>query len=138
MWAWHGVERCANANILASRSQLSNDRRQRTSADGQYPVGPPKNRNPLNMRKTVAMPPKIRGRVSPNCYAPEFSRAVFLQISYTPENRGRSFAKRLCPRNVGAEFSDNDYAPEFSERFFTNNLSPKIGGSLKKIYVPEI
>jgi len=89
------------------------------------------------IQKTVAMPPKIGGRVSPNGYAPEFSGAVFLQISYTPENRGRSFAKWLCPRNVGAEFSDNNYAPEFSERFFTNNLSPKIGGSLKKSMYPK-
>jgi len=35
---------------------------------------------------TVAMPPKIGGGVSPNGYAPEFSGAVFLQISYAPKN----------------------------------------------------
>jgi len=34
------------------------------------------------------MPPKIGDRVSPNGYAPEFSGAVFLQISYAPENQG--------------------------------------------------
>ena len=45
------------------------------------------------------MPPKIGGGVSPNGCAPEFSGAVFLQISYAPEYRGRSFAKHLCPPN---------------------------------------
>ena len=59
---------------------------------------------------------------------------------YAPEKRGRSVAKRLCPRNVGAELSDNNYAQEFfGEWFFLQIIYlPRIGQFFKKIYVPEI
>jgi len=78
------------------------------------------------------------------CYAPEnrgwsFAKRLcprifqgrFLQISYAPEDRRRSFAKRLCPCNVWAEFSYKSYPPEFPEAiYFTNNLCPKKSGAV--------
>ena len=55
--------------------------------------------------KTVAMPPKIGGGVSPNGYAPEFSGAEFRQTAMSPNFRGPFFTPNgYAPIMSAAEF----------------------------------